>query len=51
MKIKGIKSLCSLTKNLEITGLHVEAYYNPSKNEVFGRVLTSRILYIKGRGL
>lgn len=40
MKVKGIKSLCSLTKNLEVTGLHIVAFYNPEKNEVFGRVLT-----------
>lgn len=40
MKIKGIKSLCSLTQNLEVTGLHVLAYYIPEKKEVFGRVLT-----------
>lgn len=40
MKIKGIKSLCSLTQKLELTGLHVVAFYNPEKNEVFGRVLT-----------
>lgn len=38
-KIKGIKSLCSLTQNLEITGLHVVAFYDPAKNAVFGRIL------------
>ncbi|WP_276691320.1 hypothetical protein [Acidaminococcus massiliensis] len=40
MKIKGIKSLCSLTQKLELTGLHVVAFYDPKKNAVFGRVLT-----------
>lgn len=40
MKIKGIKSLCSLTQKMERTGLHVVAFYDPAKKEVFGRILT-----------
>lgn len=39
MKIKGIKSLCGLTQKLELTGLHVVAFYDPRKNAVFGRIL------------
>lgn len=38
-KIKGIKTLCSLTQKLEITGLHVVAFYDPRSNTVFGRIL------------
>ena len=48
MKIKGVKSLCSLTQKLEITGLHVVAFYDPKKKHGFWENFKQRILYIKG---